>query len=143
VVEAGEESGALLTAEFAVEQGIEVWAVPGPVHGRASVGTNRLIARGARVALSPDEVIASLPAAGPGQVVPAGPDLVEDPIDRQILQVVEQGPTHVDEVQNRCHLSASQVAVSLAMLELRGYVQQVGGMQYVRVRELARPYSAE
>ena len=60
IVEAGEESGALITADFAVEQGREVFAVPGSVFNRNSLGPNRLIQNGAKLITSAEDVLEEL-----------------------------------------------------------------------------------
>jgi DNA processing protein len=60
-----------------------------------------------------------------------------------VLGALTFEPTHVDEVQTRCGLPAAQVAASLAMLELKGRVRQVGGMQYVRARERRAAYRVD
>jgi DNA processing protein len=143
VVEAGEESGALLTAEFAAEQGTEVFAIPGPIHARASRGTNRLLARGARPALAPQDILEALAMAAPGRTTGSPQAEVTEPSDIRILEVLEEGPLHVDELQHRCGRSSSEIAAALALLEIQGVVQQVGGMQYARVRETGRAYSVE
>jgi DNA processing protein len=132
IVEAGEESGALITARFAADQGRDVFAVPGNIYLRASRGTNRLIQEGATPMLTPDDVLGSLQ---PGVMTPAesadapGSD---DPLESAILTFLKAEPSHVDDVVAQAGQPVPQVTAALAMLELKGLVHHVGGMNYVR-----------
>lgn len=140
VVEAGERSGALITARFAADQGRDVFAVPGRVYDRASLGTNRLIESGAFPALSVETVLEVLNFDAVAQQVPAAKPLPEDETERSVLQALSTEPQHIDELSNRCAMPISELAACLSMLELRGQARQVGGMHYVRVRELGADY---
>lgn len=143
LVEAGEGSGALITADFAADQGREVFAVPGSIYSRASRGTNALIRTGANVLTSPDDVLEALNLDVVVRQEAMSEALPEDDGERKVLGALTFEPTHVDEVQTRCGLPAAQVAASLAMLELKGRVRQVGGMQYVRARERRAAYRVD
>jgi DNA processing protein len=131
VVEAGEESGALLTAFYAAEFGRDVFAVPGSILSPASKGCNRLIGDGAQPAVSPEELIGALdvnrivPALQMRMVVP------ESPIEAKILQALGPEPVHIDLLRTRVDLPVETVSGTLAMMELKGMVRMVGGMQYV------------
>ncbi len=133
VVEAGEESGALITARFAADQGRDVFAVPGSIYNRASRGTNRLIQDGATPLLTPDDVLTSLQTVH-GQASPAAsePPMTDDPVERAVLGCLGADPSHVDDVVARAGQPVPQVTAALAMLELKGLVTHVGGMHYVR-----------
>jgi DNA processing protein len=143
VTEAGEGSGALITADFAAEQGREVFAVPGSIHSRASRGTNRLIRAGARPCLGAEDVLEALNL----DVVARGelpePGLPEDETERRILETLGSEPIHIDDLQARCGLPVAQITASLAMLELKGRARQVGGMHFVRTREPRGEYRVE
>lgn len=143
IVEAGEGSGALITADFAAEQGREVFAVPGSVYSRASKGTNQLIRTGARPLVSFEEVLEALNMDVVIRQEAVGEALPEDETEAQILQALSSEPVHVDELQARCGLPAAQISASLAMLELKGRARQVGGMHYVRAREPRAEYRVE
>jgi DNA processing protein len=143
VVEAGHGSGALITADFAAEQGREVFAVPGDINRRASRGTNRLILAGARPLTTPEEVLEMLNLDVVSRQEIATQELPEDETERCVLEALSTEPIHVDEIQVRCGLPVSQVAASLAMLELKGRARQVGGMHYVRARERKAEYRVE
>ncbi len=131
VVEAGETSGALLTAEFAVEQGREVFAVPGSIFSACSQGTNRLIRDGARPALAADDVLEALDLTQVAAQVETRAALPVDETESKLLKYLSAIPIHVDELGHLSELPIAQVSSTLAIMELKGLVRQVGGMQYV------------
>jgi len=142
VVEAGETSGALITAEFAAEQGRDVFAVPGSILAPQSKGTNKLIQNGALPLLSPEDVLQGLHLGSAGQQRAARRLLPADDIERQVLEVLGSEPLHVDEIRNHTSLPIEKVSAALVMMELKGMVRQVGAAQYVAAREVQSGYSA-
>lgn len=132
VVEAGDRSGALITAAFAAEQGREVFAVPGSIFSPKSVGTNHLIRDGATPVVSPEDVLVELgPGRAPRQLTVA--DIVPlDDTERSLLEVIGAEPVHIDEIAREVSLPMSLVSAALAMMELKGVVRQVGALNYVR-----------
>jgi DNA processing protein len=134
VVEAGAQSGALLTAKFAAEYGRDVFAVPGSIFSPTQQGCHRLLADGVAPALSPSEVLTALDLERAAQRTQARMLLPEDPVEAKLLQVLEMEPTHIDLVRARADLPIEQVSSVLALMELKGMVRQVGGMQYTLVR---------
>ncbi|HSF80578.1 MAG TPA: DNA-processing protein DprA [Anaerolineales bacterium] len=143
VVEAGESSGALITAGFAADQGRDVFAVPGSITAPQSQGTNKLIQDGARPLLDPAEVLESLNLTRVHQYRAARKVLPADETERRLLTLLSQVPLHVDEISNQTNLPIEKVTATLAMLELKGLAQQVGGMNYISVRELDDEYRVE
>jgi DNA processing protein len=143
IAEAGEGSGALITADFAAEQGREVFAVPGEITKRASRGTNRLIQSGARLLFSPEDVLEALNLDVVARQEVAALELPEDEAERRVLEALSGEPIHVDDLQASCGLPVSRITASLAMLELKGRARQVGGMHYIRVREPGVVYRVE
>jgi len=135
VIEAGETSGALITAEFAAEQGREVFAVPGSILAPQSKGTNRLIANGARPLLDARDVLDVLHLSHVSQHQAARKALPMDATESQIVTVMSEEPLHVDEIRARCGLPIEKVTAALVLMELKGMVRQVGGLQYVAARE--------
>jgi DNA processing protein len=140
VVEAGETSGALITANFALEQGRDVFAVPGSIYAPQSKGTNRLIQQGATPLLDPQELLAVLNMTMAVEHKTARTVLPSDPTEAAILATLNQEPRHIDEVQQTTQLPIAQVSAALTMMELKGLVRQVGGMQYVAIREPRENY---
>jgi len=142
VVEAGETSGALITAGFAAEQGRDVFAVPGSILAPQSRGTNRLIQSGALPLLSPEDVLQSLHLDHAPEQRLAHRALPANEIEGQILATLGSEPQHVDEIRGNTGLPVERVSAALVMMELKGMVRQVGSMQYVSVREVQSGYSA-
>lgn len=142
IVEAGLTSGALITASFAAEQGREVFAVPGSILAPQSQGTNRLIQDGARPLLSPQDVLEALNLTMVTEHRAARVALPSDPTEAKLLQALSREPVHVDEIRARTDIPIEQVSATLALMELKGMVRQVGGMHYVAVREEAGSYDA-
>jgi DNA processing protein len=134
VVEAGEESGALITADFALEQNREVFAVPGPIFSRSSQGTNRLIQQGAKLILSCQDILDELNLDSAPQQLEMREVLATTPVEAALMGALTQEPSHIDEVCRRLGLPMAEVSSSLTMLELKGMVRQLGGMHYVRSR---------
>lgn len=135
VVEAAERSGTLITAEAALEQGRDVFAVPGLPGSFNARGTHHLIRSGAKLVESAVDVLEDLPgfAAGCSSSRPAGP-VVPDlaPSLARALGALEELPQHIDDVASRCGLSAAQVSASLMELCLLGLAEEWPGKRYVR-----------
>lgn len=143
VVEAGEKSGALITAEFAVDQGRDVFAVPGSILASQSEGTNKLIEQGARPLLKMTDILEILKLE---QIPEKQQNRKTNPInetEKKILVHLSQDPLHVDELCSLAGLPISEVSATLTMMELKGMVSQVGGMQYVATRELKGVYQTK
>ncbi len=135
VVEAGETSGALITATFAAEQGREVLAVPGSIYNPQSRGTNHLILEGARPVLRMTDVLETLNLAQVGEQQAARQVLPADATEACLLPLLSYEPLHVDEICIQSGLPIEKVSAALAMMELKGMARQVGGMSYVLARE--------
>jgi len=143
VIEAGESSGALITADFSADQGREVFAVPGDIYKPNSKGTNRLIQAGAHPLVKPEEVLEVLNLDLVNSQDDAVAQLPENEVEQRVFQALSKQPIHVDELQTRCSLPASTINAALAMLELKGRVRQVGGMNFVRIREGKATYKVD
>jgi len=135
VVEAGETSGALITANFAANQGRDVFAVPGSIYAPQSIGTNRLILDGARPLLKMEDVLESLNLEHIFEKQTARKILPADEVEAKLLKVLGREPQHIDDISNNSGLSIDKVSATLVMMELKGMVQQVGGMNYVCIQE--------
>lgn len=141
VIEAGKTSGALITAEFAAEQGREIFAVPGNILAPQSKGTNKLIQQGAHPLLSASDIMQALNLTRVGQHKAARKVLPADDVEAKLLTAMRDEPLHVDEIRNQTGLPVEKVSATLVMMELKGMVRQVGNMQYVAVREVQSDYS--
>lgn len=131
VVEAGESSGALITANFALEQGRDVLAVPGSILAAGCVGTNRLIQQGAKLVQDAEDILDELDVATVGRQLEFRTLVPEDPIERSLLDVLTGEPLHIDEIVRQVNLPVATVSSALALLELKGMARHVGGLNYV------------
>ncbi len=140
VVEAGETSGALITAQFAVDQGREVFAVPGNILSAQSKGTNRLIAQGAHPMISARDLLDVLDLRRVTEQREVRKILPGNEIEAKLLSVLTHEPLHMDDIRNQTGLPIERVSATLVMMELKGLVRQVGGMNYVAIREEPSEY---
>lgn len=135
VTEAGAKSGALITADYALEQGREVFAVPGNMLSGASRGTNRLLQQGgAKLVLEVKDILEELNLTMISQQLETRAILPENDTEAVLLQHLSGEPVHIDEISRECGLPIATVSSALAMMELKGMVRQVGGMNYVVAR---------
>jgi len=142
VVEAGERSGALITAGFAAEQGREVFAVPGNIYAPQSKGPNHLILEGARPLLDVKDLLEILDMVSIGEFRQARTVLPADAVEAQLFSILGREPLHVDEIRSRANMPIEKVSAVLTLMELKGMVRQVGGMHYVAARETGPDYVA-
>lgn len=140
VVEAGEKSGALITASFAADQGRDVFAVPGNIKSPQSAGTNRLIQKGAFPFVTVEDLLEVLDITVLHQQQAARKILPTDPMEAQIYDVLQEQPLHVDEISRLAKLPVAQVTSTLTLMELKGLAKAVGGMSYVAARESGDEY---
>lgn len=141
VVEARERSGSLVTAGLAARQGVDVWAVPGPIDAPTSAGTNRLLSEGAGVALAPETVLEELarhapappPVAPPAAAARAAPPRVAP----ELVAVLRDGPQTRDALARRLGRAPGELALDLLELELAGRVREDrdGRLRLVSARE--------
>ena len=143
VVEAGEVSGALITAGHALEQNREVFAVPGSVLSSVSRGTNRLIQEGAKLVRGANDILEELNLTMAVQHVEVKEIIPATETESRIMQILRNlspEPTHIDEVGHQSRLPIATVSSALSMMELKGMVKQVGGMNYIIAREARADY---
>ena len=143
IVEAGARSGALITADFAAEQGRDVFAVPGSIFQRRSEGCNRLIREGAIPALSVSDILEELNLTMVEQQAEVRAIVPATEMESRLLDHLSSEPMHVDELCRAVDLPISQVSSTLALMELKGMVRQVGGMNYVLARESRVEYTVD
>jgi len=133
VTEAGEKSGALLTAMYALDQNREVFAVPGPVNSEASRGTNNLIKQGARLVQSADDIIAEISAYLDVDVNKPKPAPNLKGLAKVIYNLLENEPLHIDQLARKAEVSTSEALTCLLTLELSGNVRQMAGKMFTRL----------
>ncbi len=140
VTEAGETSGALITAHMALEQNREVFAIPGSILSPASRGTNHLIQEGAKLVRDYTDILEELNLTAVARQMEMREVLPESDTESLLLKQLSAEPTHIDEVCRSSKLPAATVSSTLAMMELKGLVKQVGTMNYVLAREARQEY---
>jgi DNA processing protein len=132
VVEAGERSGALITARFAAEQGRDVFAVPGSILHPGSAGCNALIQQGATPLLAVDDVLEQLNLVQVQERRMVRQSVPTDEPEDKVLAQLSAQPTHIDEIVRGVGLPAATVSGLLTILEMKGLVRQVAAMTFVR-----------
>ena len=140
VIEAGESSGALITANQALEQNREVFAVPGSILSPASRGTNHLIQEGAKLVRNYVDILEELNLTIMAQQLEMKELLPVDEAESLLLKQLSREPIHIDDICRQSGLATALVGSALTMMELKGMVKQVGGMNYVLVREMKEEY---
>jgi len=126
VVEAKQKSGALITAHYAFEQNRKVFAIPGPIHSLNSKGCHYLIKRGAKLVESANDILKDLNLPAGRQVYQKG-IIGETEEENLILNVLKEEVLDIDKIIEKTKLSAAKVASTLAILEIKGKVRNLGG----------------
>ena len=140
VIEAGEPSGALITSDFALEQGREVFAVPGSIFSKASKGTNRLIQKGAKLVTCVADILEELNISMVTDYIATQEAAPENDTEKAVLGQLSHEPTLTDDLVNKLNLPTEVVTGTLAIMELKGMVRQANGTSYVLARESPTPY---
>ena len=135
IIEAGVRSGALITTNFALEQNREVFAVPGNINSPVSQGPNRLIQEGAKLVTKIEDVLEELNLHMVAERTAVQLTLPETAEEVALYTQLSAQPVHIDELSRSTGLPSAQVSSTLTLMELKGMVQQVGGMNYVLLRE--------
>jgi DNA processing protein len=154
VMEAAEDSGSLITAQYSLEQGREVYALPGSVSSPTSKGTNSLIKKGAKLVENPDDILEDLFPYIKGYLRDTGHDATseEDGAQREELDsdtcaverlglegdettmfgLITAEPSHIDQLAEKSGIAVPKALSLLLGMELKGAVRQVPGMRFVR-----------
>jgi DNA processing protein len=137
VVEAGLNSGALITASQALEQGRSVYAVPGHINAPSAMGSNRLIQQGAKLTMDASDILDDLqillPETKPSAQAASRPlpPLSDD--ERRVFDAIEASETAIDQITAKCDLPSSTVSSTLLRLELKRLVKQLPGKYFVKL----------
>lgn len=144
VIEASVRSGSLITASFALEQGREVFAVPGKITSARSRGTNQLIQQGAKLVSNADDILEELssfldtdalssvshPRAGD---IPSSPPTYHfTPGEEIIFNLIQEDPVSIDQIINQTGMPLGEISDGLLSLELKGIILRLPGQQYSR-----------
>ncbi len=137
IVEAGNKSGALLTARCALEQNREVFAIPGNLGSKNSEGTNRLIKEGAKLVTSVEDILEELRLDTKGEkpvsYLQHEKDLSQlSETEKSIFKLISDEPYHIDKIASQVPLSVPEALSALLSLELKGLIKQLSGKMFVR-----------
>ncbi|HLN19289.1 MAG TPA: DNA-processing protein DprA [Patescibacteria group bacterium] len=130
VIEAGESSGALLTAKMALESNREVFSVPGQIFSPQSFGTNNLIRCGARLTGSVNDILEELELFLSHRQQPPKPKNTNTE-EKIILSVLTYEPLQIDNIRKLTKLSMATVSSTLSVMEIKGWVKNIGGQNYI------------
>ena len=150
VVEAGLQSGALITADTALEQGRDVFAVPGNITSASSQGTNRLIKQGACLVEDVDDILQALSLEIQRELQGAQPELplfqhsaalqppprqlpALTPDETRVFAALDVTPRHIDDITVRVELASGTVSAVLMMLEMKNVARQLAGKMFARI----------
>lgn len=136
VVEATKNSGSLITASLALEQGRDVFAVPGSIKSFKSRGSHFLIKQGAMLVENSDDIMEGLGFNRPGMVKTDTFLHKEHPAmsetEKKVYDILGEYPVHIDEIKRKGNFSAGDLSGILTKMELRGIVKQLPGKMFVR-----------
>ncbi len=131
VIEAPEESGALITSQCALDNNREVFAVPQNITSENSAGPNNLIKNGAKLITSANDILESLNLEEIKKFISNKQILPDSPIEEKILSCLSKEPQHVDQIIKSTNLDSPIINATLTLMEMKGKVRNVGSMQYV------------
>ena len=125
VTEAGDNSGTLHTASFAVEQNRQIYAVPGPIYNPLAKGPNNLIKQGAKIVTEPQDILEDFGIEeNAREILPQGKD------EEIIFEVLKNENLHIDEIARLAERDSADISKILTLMEIKGKVRHLGGMVY-------------
>ncbi len=129
VIEAPEKSGALITVGFALDQGKDVYALPGNINNIQSRGTNKLIRDGARILLEVDDIIENLRYRYSMDKTNTKQSIKDDlsELETKVFNIIKRNPVNIDLIINETGIRASELNPILTVLEIKGYINQMPG----------------
>jgi len=131
IIEAAEKSGALITAQHAIDQNREVFAIPGSIYSQNSIGPNKLIQAGAKLVLTANDIFEELNL----EIISARKQTIEFETKEEnlIFNALSGESTHIDKIVNLTKLDTAMVSANLTIMEIKGIIKNIGGMNYIKI----------
>jgi DNA processing protein len=139
VVEAAEESGALITAGYALEQGREVFAVPGNIWSKYSQGTHKLIRQGAKLTARVEDILEEIESlremclSGQKESLNIQPTVILTPEEQQVYEGMGSDPVYIDIISENANININLLASVLMGLEMKGRIKQLSGKRFMKI----------
>jgi len=131
VIEAPEESGSLITAQYALDNNREVFAIPQNITSINSTGVNNLLKNGAHLITQAEDILEVLNLEKIKEFIDNQEIIPDSPTEAKILEILTKEPIHIDVITKKTQLDSSTVNATLALMEMKGKVRNLGGMNYI------------
>lgn len=131
IVEAGEKSGALITAKMAMESNREVFAIPGSIFSPSSIGTNNLIKSGAKLITGVQDILEELNFSQMAEIKQTILKIPENKEEEILLAILSDIPLHIDTIAKHSKMEMPVISSTLSMMEIKGWVKNIGGQNYI------------
>jgi DNA processing protein len=131
IIEAGEKSGTLITANSALESNREVFAIPGSIFSPQSSGTNELIRHGAKIVTGVKDILEELDLDEARAKTPTIPKIPENKAEEILLKILSADPVHIDNLKKLSKLETSALSSTLMLMEIKGWAKNIGGQNYI------------